>query len=799
MMRIGWFIDQAATYEIASVRYRAVYPALGLLDLGHESLFFREAAALRARLASLDALVIVKRLDMEALQIALDADDRGVPIFVDLCDDVLMHGYRARRVSLHRMVFAALAEVADGLVAPTAPLLARLARHPGVAMPAVVIPDAMETPTLYEQGSGFFRQRCAGDAGPSASGRPGGGARRLARCGAGLVARAGKAYGRLRTKSPAEIAFHARRRAADLLERAKRRLRKPRAAASPCVPPPLPVPAFPKTAAQERKIVVWFGNHGAPYSDAGVMTLMRAAPALTAVDRDVPLSLLVVSDSAVKTEILAARLPFPVRHVAWSAKRMEAVLGQASVFLMTRGNDDFSTFKSPNRALKALFAGVPVVADHAPGLGELDGLIRSGDLDRDLRAVLAAPAPASRPPADALGALGAMQVPAVAAQWSALLCDACLRRRRKHRGRGLRNRKIAILVDLVQDVEIALPLIEAAASANLQPVVVATARALLESPRFFSRLVALEIIPTVMDPVSALDPDLRWLRGAAVLVTLAETSAAPHRVAHALTRNANAAGVLTVTLQHGLENVGLTCRDLGVGSSVSILSDRICIWGRAEDLPVWHPGDVRTRVRPAGRVSSRGSGLPLPVPRGSQIVGVFENLHWERYSGAFRDRFLRDLQAAAAARPGLLFVLRPHPAGRWAVNGRAALGGMPPNLVLADPEEPAWAEITAVDLVRASRLVLTTPSTVALDAAEAKVPVAILGDTVEPSPVYAPLRFVRSAVEWTEVIDAVMNGDTADFDAAGRAFAERHSIGTGAERRIVADVAAHIEAVEYRR
>jgi len=44
-----------------------------------------------------------------------------------------------------------------------------------------------------------------------------------------------------------------------------------------------------------------------------------------------------------------------------------------------------------------------------------------------------------------------------------------------------------------------------------------------------------------------------------VLLTIAETNLGPHRFTRSLTNNARSAGLATATLQHGFENVGLTC------------------------------------------------------------------------------------------------------------------------------------------------------------------------------------------------------------------------------------------------
>jgi len=66
---------------------------------------------------------------------------------------------------------------------------------------------------------------------------------------------------------------------------------------------------------------------------------------------------------------------------------------------------------------------------------------------------------------------------------------------------------------------------------------------------------------------------------------------------------------------------------------------------------------------------------------------------------------------------------------------------------MADPSDPFWEPFTAPSLIAAADLVITTPSTVALDAALARKPVAVVAYGME-LPAFAPLPLLQSGADW---------------------------------------------------
>ena len=145
-------------------------------------------------------------------------------------------------------------------------------------------------------------------------------------------------------------------------------------------------------------------------------------------------------------------------------------------------------------------------------------------------------------------------------------------------------------------------------------------------------------------------------------------------------------------------------------------------------------------------VPSEVMGLPVPV-NGARVIGIFENLHWDRYDRSYAERFILDTQSLAFRHPEILFLVKPHHAGQWLTSRYR--GGVPraPNLIIADPAHPDWEQFTASQLINSLDGVITTPSTVALDAARAGKPVAVVGYGLDLS-VYRPLPVLTGSEDW---------------------------------------------------
>jgi hypothetical protein len=307
---------------------------------------------------------------------------------------------------------------------------------------------------------------------------------------------------------------------------------------------------------------------------------------------------------------------------------------------------------------------------------------------------------------------------------------------------------VLAFVDLVQDIDVMLPVLEALRSHGGFRLKVCVSRWLMkESPRVGALLnrhgFAFAHVPR-RRIVAGLAPSLRGIQA---VIAAAESSHPAHVAAHALALRAKAAGIRTYALQHGLENMGL----FGVEAGLALFaSDTVFCWFPQEATPPELSAATRAKLAHVGR--------PLaPLPRAGPArfdVGVFENLHWQRYNDADRDAFVAGLSAAARSLPHKRFLLRPHPAAGWADQLSHELVQFG-NITAARASEARAGAEGGAEVVRGLGRVITTPSTVALDAAQAGVPVALAADG---GPLYAPLPQLRTEQDWIAFAGAEEGG-----------------------------------------
>ena len=192
--------------------------------------------------------------------------------------------------------------------------------------------------------------------------------------------------------------------------------------------------------------------------------------------------------------------------------------------------------------------------------------------------------------------------------------------------------------------------------------------------------------------------------------------------------------------------------------------------------------ETRNKCRPIGYPKAPPQENPEIARRlrsGRTLVGVFENLHWHRYTERYREEFARCLIQTAASCPALMFVVKTHPAGQWLRRADAAVAAMAEagNIVLLDPQDPFWSGVSAEELLPHLSAVISTPSTVVLDAAMHRVPVAVVaGDLALP--IYAPLPMLRQQEDWHLFLGGLQDAALSrSYRQCRDAFAERSVCG----------------------
>ena len=119
---VGWKVA-SLSFSMASVRYRAMLPLLALEQDGHGCRVFSDADG--EQLAGLDLLVIVKSFSADDFALAQQAVSRGVPVVLDLCDNIFISSYGASALAPRTspaQMFLAMARLASAVVVTTEPL-----------------------------------------------------------------------------------------------------------------------------------------------------------------------------------------------------------------------------------------------------------------------------------------------------------------------------------------------------------------------------------------------------------------------------------------------------------------------------------------------------------------------------------------------------------------------------------------------------------------------------------------------------------------------------------------------------
>lgn len=766
-LRVGWKVAALAT-NIASVRYRAVIPMLALESAGVHSRLF--SSAHESNLDGLDVLVIVKSFTPDDLRLTQAARARGIRVVFDLCDNIFIGDYGRKSRFSPAQIFQGIAAQCSCIVATTDPLAEAIRAEVG-DVPVVVIPDGIESPGLPVRISRIIKEAAA--------------ATRSSRLPM-VRQRVGNVVHRVRTEGvqliPSLIGFVARRVGGALVKGVRRGLhRKPGKAAASAAP------LVSGEAKPGARRIVWFGNHGAEHARFGMLDILEFRAALEAIAAERDVELVVISNNQDKYRNEIAPLAIPSRYVDWSSRNVEQWLQQAALVIIPNTLDPFSLCKSANRTVLALAYGVPVVATRTPALHPLDEFIHTGDPLAAMREILAAPEAARTTArrgyqrAEALFGMKSIQV-----QWLRLLNELP-----DTGGDALSQPYLAVVLHLIQDLDLALPVLREARAAGITCEAWCSGPLFKKSPRVLATLQQDEI-PFKVLPDEATLARYVFPERTRALLTVAESNLGPHRTPRLLSEAAVRQGLFVATLQHGFENVGLSYEDsVHALDRVDIAAQRIYTWGPLHTLHPRAPAALRARCMPVGCPKEprvRPADLAGVLPAGRPVVGIFENLHWHRYSDEYRQAFLANVQAVAEAFPEVFFLVKPHHAGLWLTRRYEGERPARDNLVIADPQAPEWEGHTAAALLGHMSAVITTPSTVALDAARLELPAAVAaGDLLLDN--YLPLTLLATQSDWLDFVARALDADRrGELRDQSSRFVDLVLTPGNAARRIVEDL-----------
>ena len=316
-----------------------------------------------------------------------------------------------------------------------------------------------------------------------------------------------------------------------------------------------------------------------------------------------------------------------------------------------------------------------------------------------------------------------------------------------------RRSRILAFIDLVQDIDVLLPLLLALREDGFAGVRVLVSRWLAKaSPRTAGLLEAHRIPFAYVRRHDVIGGRAPSMRGLAALFTAAESSHLAHAAGHSLAIRARAVGARTYVLQHGLECAGM----FGLEADKAVFaSDTVFCWFPPDAVPENLPAATRAKLVHVGRPDPPGGWRRTGARRFD--LGVFENLHWDRYQDADRSRFAEGLTAVARARPDLRILLRPHPAGAWSDQLSHELAQFA-NITPISTSDARTSLAGSSEILGEIERVITTPSTVALDAALAGLPTAL---AVPGGAAYRPLPVLDSARDWIDFSSSAVSDPSA--------------------------------------
>lgn len=783
-MQIGWKVSMLSS-SVASIRYRALLPILALEAVGtHNRLF---SSGLESNLDGLDALVIVKSFTEDDIFLAQQAASKGVRVVFDLCDNIFIDTYvRGGGGVSPLQIFDAIAAPADAIVVTTEPL-AEIVRQRVPNAQVTVIPDGIETAESLKSMGRLLRVAKALEKRQRLrvlKRKLRNVLLRLREEGLGLAVRLG-----WRVFNRGQRAL--RKRLQRVLFRGRSGCPSTSKSAAPEAVASLPPPSLSATGdpvPRCAKTILWFGNHGAPHARFGMLDLLEIRDALEAVAQAFDVELVVISNHRSKYEEHIRPLRISSRYFDWSPREVDQWLDKADVVVVPNTLDPFSLCKSANRSVLAVSRGVPVVATPTPALDALAPHIHTGDALTGLRRYLCDREEGRR---DALAAYAQAQAAfgqvAIGQAWQQVLSQ---QPRAAHRVDI--PVQCIVALNLIQDLDLALPVLDVWAREGVPVQVWCSGALIRKSPRVLATMethrLAYRVFPDDLPTGSVVFPS-----AAKALLTVSETNLGPHRFTRKLSELALAQGLTVATMQHGFENVGLTYDDaVHPIDRVSIKAQRIYIWGGLETLHPRLDASVRERCIPVGcpKPSAVESvDINHLLPKDQPVVGVFENLHWHRYDDTYRQAFLDSVKLLAEHFPRVTFLVKPHHAGIWLTKRYEGERPAASNLVIADPQMPAWEPYTAAALLGRMAAVITTPSTVALDSARQSLPVAVFAGGLDLSS-YQPLPQLRGPNDWAPFVDAALdvNRRTSLTNAAA-SFVERVLLKGDGAQRIVGDLA----------
>ncbi|WP_020408808.1 hypothetical protein [Hahella ganghwensis] len=802
-LNIGWKVS-TLNIELASLRYRAMLPILALEKYAIKSKIL--ACRYQGCLSNIDVLVIVKSFTEEDILLAQEAESIGIPVIFDLCDNIFIQEYGEAKTSSPAKVFNAISRAASAIVVTTEPLAQIVRNSLEKDIPVHVIPDGIETDELLKHArrrlrlvkiNSLLNWAVVRQAATSIH-------RHLVRSVRSKLGSRKKLTFKFWLKLAYQYYDKSRSSVRSLFQWSSPTQRVALAGEKRGLSSELPtvdrLPRLEKnqvdrgSESEDCFRILWFGNHGAAHASFGMLDILIIRDALERIAKDLPVKLQVISNNVSKYEEFIRPMAITTQYIEWSATNFRDYLGRADVVIVPNSLDPFSVCKSSNRTVLSLCHGVPVVATRTPALRALESCIILDDFEEGIRRYLTDKSLVKSHIEEGKALIASLYGQSeIGSSWKRVFEDVSSRMGELKKKS---NPELIFLVNLPQDIDLVKPLIDVAIQKQLTFAVWTSLGAIKSWPQIAQFIHSSEFDWRVLNDFPGDLSDQVLPSSTHTMLAVTETSLRPHQFSHNLVELANKKGLYTATLQHGFENVGLSYSDdIHAISRVSFASKKIYTWGEVDTLHDEVSSCTRLKCFPVGCPKPLHVDKSVPFERlvaNKIAIGIFENLHWHRYSDGYRAFFLDGIDTVAKAFPDILFVIKPHAAGKWFTDRYLGTKPESDNLIVLNSKDSRWCNLSAPQMLENLAAVITSPSTVALDASRVGLPTAVVGECLELSN-YSPLPMIRKDSDWLEFINRVMDAQgRMQLEELARAFDKRVLLPSGnAAEDIINDIVSN--------
>ena len=137
--------------------------------------------------------------------------------------------------------------------------------------------------------------------------------------------------------------------------------------------------------------LLWFGNHGSPYAEGGMLDLAPLRDAMESLHRETPLSLTIVSNSSEKFDLSFSSWNIPCFYLPWHPLSFNKIAREHDISIIPIKNNDFTNCKTDNRVVTSLVHGLAVVANPIPSYLPYAQVAKIGDIISGVRHYTASP------------------------------------------------------------------------------------------------------------------------------------------------------------------------------------------------------------------------------------------------------------------------------------------------------------------------------------------------------------------------------------------------------------------------